>query len=192
MHIVGSSCSLAPVLIGALVSWAGGRLPPLDFAAIPRVLSYTVVLAGTAGLVTQEFAFRRLLVGQSGEAGLVIVAAAAVAAAIWHVLIPTGSTVWMTSVGAFLNATVLGALYVLSRSLFVTVTFHAVQLAGIAGLAYAGETVTGVAGLGQRFWIGHMIGVGVVGVGFGYYVFRQNGWIGVIPEEVRVSDAAGD
>ena len=165
------------------------KLQPLQFASFLGAFSFSFIISTCAALVTIEFAFRRILVGQSGDAGVVIVILAAVASILWHMTIPVESFGWTMGVGVFFNAGVLGCLYVLSRSLLVSATFHGIHLGLTTALAYSDSTAIG---LGSRFWITEVVGMAVVACVLGFLVFRQNGWMGAVPLVPMVEDAADD
>ena len=158
-----------------------------------------LVVAATGSLVTQELAFRRLLVGQAGDAGLAVVGGSAVAFAAWHLVIPTGGSMVQVGAGALINGVALGSLYALSRSLLVCAWYHGVQLAGLNALRYQASVAVGSeVGLGDGFWFTQLGLATLAAAGLAYFVWRRNGLLGAVgllpmaeePEADQLEEAA--
>jgi hypothetical protein len=181
------------VAVGMVVSAYYGQLPPMSSSMIGAFFFYLIV-AASGGLITQELAFRRLLIGQSGGAGLAIVVGAAIVFAAWHLVIPVSEASGRLVAGAAVNGVSLGALYVLSRSLFVAAWFHGVQLGVLGGLRHAATASVGSTGLGVAFWNSQVVSAAVIAAVLGFWVYRQNGMMGDVrnSEESEEPDVTRD
>ena len=62
--------------------------PTIHWMTFIQVAGFFFVVGSAAALVTQELAFRRILIGQAGDAGLAVVLISAVAFGVWHATVP--------------------------------------------------------------------------------------------------------
>lgn len=194
-YLVAAVCAVVPVALGMLGLGIRGEVTSFN----PRIFFQAACLfavIGTAGsLVTQEVAFRRLLIGQSGDAGLVIVLAAAVIFGLWHGVIPAEGTSIPTVLQGTANGVVLGSLYVLSRSLLVPAVFHGIQSGLIKGFYASAAAETGQPLGPGSLWIPIVLVTLITGGFLAYAVNRRSGFLGTafahdtIPE---LTDAVSD
>ncbi len=149
--------------------------------AIPSLLFLFVTGVG-AKLVTEEVAFRRMLIGSPRRAGLLSVIAASLAALAWYALMVVavdGHTglIILGVMGAF----VAGCLYVLSRSLLVSGMFSAGFAACSLALTLSQAIDSGgVAPVPERpaVWITTLL----IGIVLAIAVTRRNGFAGDLLE----------
>ena len=137
--------AVAPVVIGLITMAAqDGGLPPLRTGVLLRVAAFFLVVGSTTALVTQELAFRRVLIGQAGDAGLATVLVAAVLFGAWNAVAPDppGGALQAAVLGS-LRGVVLGCLYSLSRSLLVPALCHGAWLAAIRSTGVASMLTEG-------------------------------------------------
>lgn len=143
---------LTPVLLSGILGWApisSGAAP----VRIPGLLAFFFwIVADTSRVfVTEELAFRRMLIGTPDRASTTGVLAGAGVSAVWLAIIgpDAPSTGWQL-VHMFAVASVSGGLYVLSRSLLVAALYHGAYRAlltcfvfpvGFAGQAPVGTVV---------------------------------------------------
>jgi hypothetical protein len=95
-------------------------------------------MGATSKLVTEELAFRRLLIGAAPGAGLLSIIASTVTAFVWYVLLSRSgvggsSIIALGTLGAFSA----GCLYVLSRSLIVSALYSGLHAAAYWSLEFA-------------------------------------------------------
>jgi len=153
------------------------------------LLAFFTAVEFPAKLVTEDIAFRRLLIGTASGAGLVSVLGSATIALIWYLVLKLSgvsgiSIIWL---GAF-GAVSAGSIYVLSKSLMVSALFGAVQAAGYLALNVAPnpETVaTDSSGAGVITLITTLL----VSAGLSTQVFRSNGLLGNL-KGISEKDAA--
>lgn len=188
---LAAACALAPGLVGAVaVSISRGGVPPFDLAAFAQVAAFFLVLGSAGALVTQEIGFRRVLIGQAGDAGLATVLIAALAYGLWNGLAPdpvggVGPTVVATTV----HGVVLGSLYSLSRSLLVPALYHGVSTAGLRAFDVAAELGEFAPPIEGSMWV--ILTSGVVAVYLGFQVSRRSGFLGILHRR-QLPDAAHD
>lgn len=137
-----AAAALAPLVLSLV--WGGGDpatpVSGVAWAASLRTLVFAATVGAAAGLVTEELALRRLLIGQPADAGLAVVVLAGVVAAAWHAVVGTAlhggglPPVWVSvAAGSF----AAGALYVLSGSLLVSALCNALVFGGAMALEVA-------------------------------------------------------
>ncbi len=169
-------CLLSTQLGSGGSTEAGARC---DAAAVPSLL-FLLVIGVVSKLVTEEIAFRRLLIGEPDRVGLVPVIAAGVVALGWY-----GVLAWSSAEGSGtvlvggLGALTAGGLYVLSRSLLVSAVYSATFAAGYAALGLARPLSAEPAGpvaARPSLWIPALI----TGVVLSALVARRNGLIGSV------------
>ena len=160
---------------------AGARC---DAAAAPSLL-FLLAIGVTSRLVTEEVAFRRLLIGGPGRVGLVSVVGAGVVALGWY-----GVLAWSSAEGSGtvlvggLGALTAGGLYVLSGSLLVSAVHSATFAAGYSALSVARPLSAEPAGqiaAGPSLWVPALI----IGVVLSALVARRNGLIGSVLRSER-------
>ncbi|UCD25370.1 MAG: hypothetical protein JSW51_05495 [Gemmatimonadota bacterium] len=206
-YLLAVSLALLPYLIDLMLSvgadsgrcvWTRQVESPegLDAcqAGMLPTLMFLVAVGATSGLVTEELAFRRLLIGQPEKAGLVSLLAAALIATGWYAVLRLMVVEYpvpliLGAVGA-LNA---GGIYVLSRSLLVSALYSGTFMASYWALNLSTLEASGEAGSGvsTSVWLVAL----VIGIGLAAVVFRRNGLLGdfVRPEEPEERvDVAGD
>jgi hypothetical protein len=108
---------------------------PLCEAAVVPAFIFLTAVSIPAKLVSEELAFRRLLIGCARRTGLVWVLGAAVVAAAWYaVLAAAGIGGVPTIVLGGVGALTAGCVYVLSCSLLVSAVYSGVLAAGYGAL----------------------------------------------------------
>ena len=173
--------AIAPVLIGLITMAAqDGGLPPLQTDVLLPVAAFFLVVGTTGALVTQELAFRRVLIGQAGDAGLATVLVAAVLFGAWNVVAPDppGGVLQAAVLGS-LRGIVLGSLYSLSRSLLVPALCHGAWLAAIRSIA-AATTTTGEGQALEDRMTSVIVATAVAAVVLAYQVYRRSGFAGIL------------
>lgn len=151
-YAVAATLGLVPAVAGLLLDVSGqggggyqrcffslGEAGAVDIestrcaaAAVPA-LAFLLVIGATSKLAAEEFAFRRLIVGEPDEAGLLSVLIASAVATGWYGLLSwagMGGTdlIILGSISALTAA----CLYVLSRSLLVSALYSGMLSAGVA------------------------------------------------------------
>ena len=177
--------AVAPVLIGVITMAAqDGGLPPLQPVAVLRVAAFFLVVGSTGALVTQELAFRRVLIGQAGDAGLATVLVAAALFGAWNAVAPDppGGVLQAAVLGS-LRGVVLGCLYSLSRSLLVPALCHGAWLAAIRSTGVATVLTDDGRALEDRM-TSVIVATGVVAILFAYQVSRRSGFVGILARRV--------
>jgi hypothetical protein len=151
---------------------------PTCETAVFTSLAFLFAVGAPAGLVTEELAFRRILIGDTGRAGVVTVLAAAVGVVAWY-----GLMVW-SDVGAGsmvvwggLGAVIAGCLYVLSRSLLVSACFNATFMGGFWAIEMSRPNVL-ASNSQMAIAPGAAIIAAIGGLALAYLVYRQNGIVG--------------
>ncbi len=204
---IAAALAMLPPLMGLLLSWpdatestasgvciwsVGSEAGPDGEAAATCGTAFTpaflvlFAVALTSKLVTEELAFRRLLMGCTHRTGLVWVFGAAVVAAAWYwVLSASGIGSTETVVFGGIAAVAAGCVYALSCSLMVSTVFSATLAAGMAALGFAQPA--GQTPMSAVVWTS----LATVTVLLSAVVARRNGFRGTGDEE-EMTDAAGD
>ncbi len=165
--------------------------PDIQWVTFVQLAAFFFVVGSTAALVTQELAFRRILIGQAGDAGLAIVLIAAVAFGVWHAWAPDlAGGMFTAGVNGTLHGVVLGSLYSLSRSLLVPAVYQGASTAGMRAFDLGTVAPEGVTAIGGPTTIG-MVVTGIVAAIFAYHVNRRSGFMGLLTRR-PVPDAAND
>lgn len=151
---------------------------PTCQTAVVTSLAFLFAVGAPAGLVTEELAFRRILIGDTGKAGLVSVLAAAVGVVAWYALmvwtdVGTGSMV----VWGGLGAVIAGCLYVLSRSLLVSACFNATFMGGFWAIEMSRSDVP-MSNSQMAVAPEAAITAAIGGLALAYLVYQQNGLVG--------------
>jgi len=186
---IAVGCAVVPVAVGIIVlAFQGPAFSSFDIAPFLRGVSFFVALGFGASLVTQELAFRRLLIGQSGDAGLVAVLLAALLFGVWHAANPIETAgVLSALLSGTAGGLVAGSLYILSRSLLVPACYYGIRIGLLRGVDFGfggGEGIATVVAVNG-------IVTGVLAVILAYFVVRRSGFFGAL--QLRpVVDAAGD
>lgn len=196
-------------VVGALLSVLGGEggtgfpcLAMVDLAeqtdgrqtecvvGLVQALLFFVAIGIPSKLMTEEIAFRRLLIGSAAGAGIVGIVGSAAAASLWYAVlawagIASGPIVVLGAIGA-VSA---GCLYVLSRSMIVSATFSGVYAAGYwvvqvvevsEGLDVSGALNT------PNVWIPALVSALVLTL----VVYRRNGVLGNLNPAHQVNAAS--
>ena len=153
---------------------------------LPSLIFLTAI--GTASkLVTEEIAFRRLLIGVTDGSGLLIVLVSCLVSLAWYAILARSG---IGGAGAVLIGTMgalsAGCLYVLSRSLVVSAIFSAVYSAGFSSIAVtslAADTAGTLDGVSITMWIAAF----VVCVGLAVVTVRKHGFVGNLRETASVN-----
>jgi membrane protease YdiL (CAAX protease family) len=132
-YAIAALCAVLPVALGMLGLAVRGEVQGFDVSIFVKSVGFLGFFSAAGALVTQEVAFRRLLVGQSGDAGLLVVLVSALVFGAWHAVIPHDGALIPTVLLATLNGVVLGSLYLLSRSLLIPAFFHGLQNGMVKG-----------------------------------------------------------
>ena len=189
---VAAAVAVLPLLarMVAVASQPAGW-PAIQWVTFVQLAAFFFVVGSAAALVTQELAFRRIMVGQAGDAGLAVVLIAAVAFGVWHALAPdpTGGML-AAGLNGTLHGVVLGSLYSLSRSLLVPAVYHGASTAGIRALDLGTIAPEGLTATGGPTTVG-MVVTGIVAAIFAYHVNRRSGFMGLLTRR-PVPDAPND
>lgn len=182
----------APTLLAVLVMVARyGELPTVRVWPLLQVASFFLVAGAAGSLVTQELAFRRLLIGQSGDAGLLTVMVAAVLFGLWRAVIPeTAGGFGRTFLVMSLSGFVMGSLYLLSRSLLVPALYQGVQSGIARGLQLSTVDERGTEAYTAGLWLVAAVATTAIAMVMGYHVLRRAGLLGSLKPH-READAAG-
>jgi membrane protease YdiL (CAAX protease family) len=183
------TCAVLPGIAGILaLTLQDGGMPAMDVSRFFRGAAFFLVLGSAMALVTQELAFRRLLIGQSGDAGLVAVILAAFVFGIWHATNPVASAGVLPALGAgAAGGLVAGSLYILSRSLLVPACYYGVRIALARGIELGvggGEAVSA-----QIEVVGAAVTAGIALI-LAVMVVRRSGFFGAL--QLRSPDVVGD
>ena len=140
-----------------------------------RSFGFLAAVGTSSSLVSLEFAFRRLMIGQPDRAGLMLVVISALPAAVWALLaapLLPGFAVspWI----ALVAAAGAGCLYVLSGSLLVSSLFTGVLLAGAGAIALA-VPADAAGAVTYAWWFAALHGVVIVALGA--VVLRRRGLV---------------
>ena len=191
-YAIALGVTVGPVAAAVVAAAGVGQLAPVSIMTTLRVGMALAVLVGGTALITQELAFRRLLIGQSGEAGLALVLLGGLAYGLWRATLPLPEAGWgWVIVGGVSTGIVLGALYTLSRSLLVAAAAYGIQAGLLGGLRTTSSAVVGETGLGAVFWTVYLIANAVVAVAFAQVLYRRNGWWAGLRMARVGGDAAG-
>ena len=178
---IAALAAVGPVLIGLITMTAqDGGLPPLQTGVLLRAAAFFVVVGSAGALVTQELAFRRVLIGQAGDAGLATVLIAAALFGAWSAVAPDppGGVLQVAVLGS-LRGVVLGCLYSLSRSLLVPALCHGAWLAAIHSIGVATTLTEDGQALEDRM-TSVIVATAVVAVVLAYQVSRRSGFVGIL------------
>jgi Type II CAAX prenyl endopeptidase Rce1-like len=186
-----AAAAVGPWITSLLVLLVMGRLAPVSVAIFLGSFLFFFVVTTTGSLITQELAFRRVLVGQSGDSGLLIMLAAAVIFGMWNAVLPQGGSVWPVIATTTVNGCVMGALYILSRSLLVSSLYHGLNSGLVRGWQIAMIESTG-ATKQAPLWIPMAVATTVVAIALAVRVNRRTGLLGAVHINRTVIDAVGD
>lgn len=183
-------CAAVPVMAGWLTGW--DPVPGQTEGGVTVGIAGLVFwgAAETARvLVSEELAFRRMLIGAPERGGVLLIVGAAVVAAAW-VPVVFGDAPLLSPVvfHGFLVAIVSGGLYVLSRSLMVAALYHGIYLAALVSFTIG--MVDGRLLYAPAAPTASIIATAVIAASVSAVVGRRCGWIGQLVEEQ--SHAAGD
>lgn len=186
-YAVAAACGLAPPLVAWVVE---ARALPTASGSAGMLGLFGFLFWSVANtsriLVTEELAFRRLLIGRPEQAGVALVLVSAFVSALWLPLVREGvSWIGPGVLNAFLVGVVAGCLYVLSRSLLLAALFHGLYRATvISTIGAEGITRPGVS-------LVMLLATGMIGAVLMVLVVQQRGWLPQLqPQAVR--DVVGD
>ncbi len=206
-YLIAVIIAILPYLVNLLLSIGGegsgdslciwtrqGAAESACQAAMLPTLMFLVAVGATSTLVTEELAFRRLLIGQPQRAGLLAVLGAAVIAAAWYAVlglmdVSFPAPLVLGAVGA-LNA---GCIYVLSRSLLVSALYSAVFMASYWALTLS--LLDAGAQVGPQVPLSIWLTALGIGIGLAAIVAKQNGLFGDLKRNKQPReqpDASGD
>ena len=178
---IAAAAAITPVVIGVLsIAIQDGGLPNLRLGSFLAAVPFFLIVGAAGALVTQELAFRRVLIGQAGDAGLATVLLAALLFGSWHALAPDppGGVV-QAAMLASLHGVVLGSMYSMSRSLLVPALYHGVWLAAFRGIGAAAEMAEGAPAF-EGGMTAVLVTTGGIALFFAYLVSRRSGFVGVL------------
>ena len=178
---IAAAAAVAPVLIGVLtIAVQDGGFPALRVGSFLGVAAFFLVVGAAGALVTQEIAFRRVLIGQAGDSGLAMVLIAAVVFGAWHAVAPDppGGVLQAALLGS-LRGVVLGCLYSLSRSLLVPALCHGAWLAALRSFDMAVEWPVRGQTIEDRM-TAVVVATAIVAILLAYQVFRRSGFAGIL------------
>jgi hypothetical protein len=181
-----------PILFAvALDTVRYGELPDVRVGLFLQVACFFLVAGAAGSLVTQELAFRRLLIGQSGDAGLIVVVVGAVLFGLWRAMIPeTMGGFSQTLLTMSLGGLVMGSLYLLSRSLLVPALYQGVYSGLVRGLQLSTVEPGSSEVYTDKIWLPMIVATAVAAVVLGYNVLQRAGFLGTLKQH-RETDAAG-
>ena len=189
---VAAAVGLVPLIAKIIAATLEqGGLPPVELGTFFQVGVFSLVAGAAGALVTQELAFRRVMIGQAGDAGLALVLISALAFGAWLAVAPDppGGALHAATLGT-LQGVVLGSLYTLSRSLLVPALYHGVSTAGLRAFDLASVPVEGTASSNDYVMAG-MAATGIVAAMLAYRVSRRSGFIGLLKRR-HTTDASSD
>ena len=135
--------------------------------------------AGTAisgFLVTQELAFRRVIVGDPARAGVLALLGSAGAYGLWHAAAVPGAGPWLLHVTAGMATGLAGgALFVLSESLLVSAVYFGLHWAAERTFFWGDGAVESGQVPPEMTWTAILLTL-VAGCVMGWLVYRKNGW----------------
>jgi hypothetical protein len=186
-----AAAALAPLAARIVVMLASRELPSLQWGTLLQVGAFFLVVGSTVALVTQELAFRRVLIGQAGDAGLAVVLISAALFGAWAAVAPDlpGGAL-QSAVSAGLHGIVLGSLYLLSRSLLVPALYQGVSTAAARAFDIAALPVEGATPYDGRGLVG-MVVTGCIAAFMAYQVGRRSGFMGLLTRR-HLPDAVSD
>jgi len=190
-YLTAAAAAIGPWIIAVLVLLILGELAPFAFSGFLRSFLFFFVIATAGSLVTQELAFRRILIGQSGDAGLLIVAAAAVIFGAWHAILPGSASMWPVIISSVVHGFVMGALYLMSRSLLVSSLYHGLHSGLTKGLQAASVDPTG-ATAPPPLWIPLVVATSIIAVVLAVQVNQRTGLVGAVHIDRTIPDVVGD
>lgn len=157
-------------------SWNGCTV-----ALVPALVFLTAIGAAMK-VVTEEIAFRRMLIGIAPGAGLLSILGSAVVALLWYVLL-SRSGVGGTGVILLgtLGAVCAGCIFVLSKSLPVSALFSAVYTAGYWSLTLARADDGATTEIGPAT-PAMVIAASAVTAALAAVIFKRNGFLGNLRE----------
>ena len=148
--VFGATLTGAPLCLVAVTPVDQGT--PCEAAAL-QTLVFLIAVVSPLALVTLEIAFRRLLIGQPDQSGLLLVLVAAVVHAGWLALVapatPAIGVPWWIGAVVAVGA---GALFSLSRSVLVSSVYSGVALASYEALVRATPIIPGTASEPVEGW----------------------------------------
>jgi hypothetical protein len=159
---------------------AGSPLGNCTVALVPSLVFLTAI-GVTSKLVTEEIAFRRLLIGITPGAGLLSVLASTATAFLWYaVLAKSGAAATGIVALGTLGAFSAGCIYVLANSLLVSALFNAVYTAGYWTLALSTSDSASAAtsAISHPMWIASS----AICVVLAAIIAKRNGFFGNIRE----------
>ncbi len=191
-YAIAGAAAVIPLIVRVVAMAIQDRgLPAVHTATFLQVGGFFLVAGAAGALVTQELAFRRLLIGQAGDSGLAVVLIAAVVFGAWLAVVPDPpGGVLQAGMSGALHGVVLGSLYTLSRSLLVPAVYQGVTTAGLRAFDTAAVPVEGATGVADVAVVG-MVVTAIVGAILAYQVLRQSGFLGLLTRR-HLSDAASD
>lgn len=149
-------------------------------AAAPPFL-FLVAVSLPSALITEELAFRRLLIGCARQTGLIWVLAASVVAAGWYwLLVESGLAGYPAMLLGGVGAVSAGCLYVLSRSLMVSAVFSGFLLAGTGALQIGRQTSGATASQVQMVPLSVWVPMVMIAAGLSIVVAKRNGVVGQV------------
>jgi hypothetical protein len=188
---VALACAVLPLVVAWLGGWERADETARAVAGAGYGLLgllFWIATETSRLLVTEELAFRRMLIGRPERAGVVLVAAAAAVSAAWVPIVASGVAPFGVHVlNALLVGLVAGSLYVLSRSLLVATVYHGIHAAALT--TFGSLPATGPASAAVPVW--GLAATGAVALVLSAQVVRRRGWVGQLVEQA-VPDAAGD
>lgn len=157
---------------GETLCWMSG-VGPECATGVLQAGAFGLSVVAPSALVTTEIAFRRLVLGRTAGAGMLLVLASALSMAAWYAAVspewpPWASLLWWLAAGA-----AAAALYALSGSLLVSALYVAVLEAG--ALALHGGAVAR-AGAGAGWSSAGLIGHGATALALASIVWHRYGW----------------
>ncbi len=167
----------------AVVTGSGGVVP---------TFLYLVAIGATSKLVTEELAFRRLIIGRPGDAGLVLLVAAAVIAGTWQWIVSQAGVQVVGSVAQFaLAAACAGGVYILAGSLLVSVVFSSAYWAALGASSASRPADIEMMPLSTTASWPVTAATLTIGIVLSVLVVRRNGILGGVLKKVA-DDAACD
>lgn len=195
-YALAAGAALVPVMVPVAANVGSGELCLVSSnprsgcqVGLIRALAFGTAVAVPIAFASLELTFRRMLLGRTAGAGVIVVLGGALAASIWWVLAWGGD--WNVELWLWvLGAVAAGGLYALSGSLLVSALYSGLLLGSQLAAAAAGVGAVGP-GEGTVGWVAVAAHLAVA-AGLVVWVFRENGLLGRAKLPGRLREVESD